>query len=182
MLPPYATARAGSACDCNGQARKRNISGAVFHCFINLQIKCIWIYNVCLTLCNYYRKQFVCRANDARYTQKRGGLLVESPILSGLIQNWNVSTNFSEISPYQIWWKSAQPFSSCYMRTDGHIHTQDAGHKRIFDSCRYERATNTDLHPRPQPNRTHDTCATLYPIPHIEYAQDEPCIQAPWPG
>ena len=65
---------------------------------------------------------------------------------------------------------------------DGRTHTQGAGHKRIFDSCRYERATNTDMHPRPQPIRTHDTCATLYPIPHIEYAQDKSCFQAPRPG
>jgi len=68
------------------------------------------------------------------------------------------------------------------LHADGQTHTQGAGHKWIFDSCRYERATNTDMHPRPLPIRTHDTCATLYPIPHTEHAQEKPCVQAPWPG
>ena len=181
MLPPYASARAGSACDCNGQARKRNISCALFHYFINLQIKCIWIYNACLTLCNYYRKQFVFRVNDARYAQKD---------LLGF---------FLRVRYCQVWTKTGMcqqilaKYSQSYLmknqwtvlellHTDGRTHTQGAGHKRIIDSCRYERATNTDMHLRPQPIRTHDTCATLYPIPHIEYAQDEPCVQAQRPG
>jgi hypothetical protein len=36
-----------------------------------------------------------------------------------------------------------------------HTHTHSAGHMRIFYGYRYERATNTDIHPRPRPFRTH---------------------------
>jgi hypothetical protein len=36
-------------------------------------------------------------------------------------QNWNVSTNFNKTPQYQISSKSVQLFSSCYVRTDGHL-------------------------------------------------------------
>jgi hypothetical protein len=47
------------------------------------------------------------------------GLYVKcSLLLSDFNHNWSVSTKFNKSFQYQISWKSAQPFSSCYMRTD----------------------------------------------------------------
>ena len=109
---------------------------------------------MCFTLCNYYRKQSVFRANDARWSQKRVGLLAESPIPSGSNQNWNVSTNFSEISPYQILWKSAQPFSSCYMRTDRHTHKVQAISEFLTAAVTNALQTRTCIHGLCQSART----------------------------
>jgi hypothetical protein len=184
MLPPYATARPGFACNCNGQARKRNLSGALLQYLINLGKRGTCLYNVRLTLCNYCRKQFVFPAGDARGSQKVVLGFLLCPILSGLNPNWNVSTNFSEISPYQIWWKSVQPFSSCYMRTDGHTHTHTMQAICKFFTVIVTNALQTWTfiqglsHSAPT-----DTCVMFYPKPHIvyTYAQDEPCAQASWP-
>jgi hypothetical protein len=49
-------------------------------------------------------------------------------LLSDFDQTWNVSTDFSKTLQYKISWKSVQPFSSCYIRTD----RQDEAYSRIF--------------------------------------------------
>jgi hypothetical protein len=52
-------------------------------------------------------------------------------LLSDSNQNWNLSSsNFSKTPQYQISWKSVQPFSSCYMCTDGR--TDEAIPKPFF--------------------------------------------------
>jgi hypothetical protein len=46
-------------------------------------------------------------------------------LLYDLIQNWNLSINFSKTPQYQISRKYVQPFSSCYMRRDRWNQTDD---------------------------------------------------------
>jgi hypothetical protein len=55
-----------------------------------------------------------------RSADRHVGLCVRYPLfLFDFDQKRNMSTNFSKIPPYQISWKSVQPFSSCYVGTDG---------------------------------------------------------------
>jgi hypothetical protein len=54
-----------------------------------------------------------------RRFEMHAGLHVKcSLVLSEFNQNWDVSTIFNKTPHYQISWKSAQQFLSCYMQTE----------------------------------------------------------------